>query len=354
MVDTRFSIKGIFKKIVFWGIIGLTIYYAVVHFGDIESVVRVLHRGNWKMLIIAGGLQLLAFVLVGDIFRLISRMRGAAWSTVRYMKDWFATLFLGVVNPLGSTGANFYLVNRIKNLPKVRTASSVIILILSVLTMNSVFFIIGGVGTFLIYIKNSALFSAYIIAGAVLILLNGVFLSIVLISAKRPLLLKVLFFKLKKIVAKVIGVKKGSWLDLDEDSLEIHIHEFGITSKIFEDENRRGDLLMAVSRSLLMHLCQIGALVSVFWAFGAQPEVTSIISIYSVMFLFTIISPTPQGIGVVEGFAQLAMIPFGIDKSLGFVVTLAYRTINLWIPVAIGFIVFRLNGVEFNARTSDG
>ncbi|MCA9375086.1 flippase-like domain-containing protein, partial [Candidatus Dojkabacteria bacterium] len=288
----------------------------------------------------------------GDIFKILSKMRGAAWSSIRYTKDWFATLFLGVVNPLGSTGANFYLVNRIKNLPKIKTASSIIILILSVLTMNSIFFFIACAGAFLIYIKNTALFSAFIVACGFLALLNGIFLFIVLVSAKRPLLLKVLFFRLKYIVSKVIGIKEGSWLDLDEDSLEIHLHEFGVTSKIFEDESRRGGILSAVLRSLLMHLCQIGVLVTVFWAFGAHPGLMSIISIYSVLFLFTIISPTPQGIGVVEGFAQLAMVPFGIDKSLGLVVTLAYRAINLWIPVAIGFVVFRMNGVEVQVKTS--
>ncbi|MCA9375035.1 hypothetical protein KC622_01750, partial [Candidatus Dojkabacteria bacterium] len=71
MEDSGFSLKGLFKKVIFWSIIGLFVYYVVIHFGDIENIAKVLHRGNWKILLIAGVLQLLAFIFVGDIFKIL-------------------------------------------------------------------------------------------------------------------------------------------------------------------------------------------------------------------------------------------------------------------------------------------
>jgi uncharacterized membrane protein YbhN (UPF0104 family) len=54
-----------------------------------------------------------------------------------------------------------------------------------------------------------------------------------------------------------------------------------------------------------------------------------------------IISPTPAGIGVVEGALTLALTSMYISLEDAAVITLSYRGITFWIPMLVGMISLR-------------
>ena len=43
----------------------------------------------------------------------------------------------------------------------------------------------------------------------------------------------------------------------------------------------------------------------------------------------------------VEGAMALAFISLGVTPAIAILVTLAYRVLNVWVPVAVGFFVVR-------------
>jgi len=64
----------------------------------------------------------------------------------------------------------------------------------------------------------------------------------------------------------------------------------------------------------------------------------------SLSYLFLIVSPTPYGLGVVEGILTLALRSMYIPVSDALVLTISYRGVIFWIPFLLGAIAFRWVG----------
>jgi glycosyltransferase 2 family protein len=79
----------------------------------------------------------------------------------------------------------------------------------------------------------------------------------------------------------------------------------------------------------------------VFLAFQVPYSPGTIIGGWSIGYLFLIVSPTPAGLGVVEGALALALTSLNVPLGAAAVITLAYRGITYWMPLLVGMIAFR-------------
>ena len=76
-------------------------------------------------------------------------------------------------------------------------------------------------------------------------------------------------------------------------------------------------------------------------AFQVPFSAGTIIGGFAIAYLFLIVSPTPAGVGIIEGVMPLALSSLRVPWSEAVVVTLAYRGITFWLPLAVGAIAFR-------------
>jgi uncharacterized membrane protein YbhN (UPF0104 family) len=60
--------------------------------------------------------------------------------------------------------------------------------------------------------------------------------------------------------------------------------------------------------------------------------------------MFMIVSPTPAGIGVVEGALTLGLHSLNVSLGNAALVALAYRGITFWIPLLFGMLSLRWLG----------
>jgi hypothetical protein len=79
-----------------------------------------------------------------------------------------------------------------------------------------------------------------------------------------------------------------------------------------------------------------------FLAFKQPFSVGTLIAGYSVGYLFLIVSPTPSGIGFVEGAMTLTLASFRIPLAAAGLITLAYRGITLWLTILYGMVSLRI------------
>jgi uncharacterized protein (TIRG00374 family) len=86
----------------------------------------------------------------------------------------------------------------------------------------------------------------------------------------------------------------------------------------------------------------VGIWLVVFLAFGQAVSPGTLISVFSISYLFLIVSPTPAGIGIVEGAVTLLLRSFGFSLESAAILVLAYRGITYWIPLAVGGVAFRM------------
>jgi glycosyltransferase 2 family protein len=101
-------------------------------------------------------------------------------------------------------------------------------------------------------------------------------------------------------------------------------------------------LLLPMGHAMLNKILMVVIMALTFLEFHVDWTVSTLIASYAVGYLFLVISPTPSGIGVVEGLLPLALSGLGIAWEDAIVVTLAYRAVTFWIPMLLGGISFRL------------
>ena len=97
--------------------------------------------------------------------------------------------------------------------------------------------------------------------------------------------------------------------------------------------------------AIMNKLLQIVLLGLCFLAFQVKLEIGAIVAGLSLAQLFLIISPTPSGLGIVEGVLTIALTTLGIELSDAAVITLAYRAFSFWLPFLTGMISFRTLGL---------
>jgi hypothetical protein len=87
-----------------------------------------------------------------------------------------------------------------------------------------------------------------------------------------------------------------------------------------------------------------------FLAFRVDISLGRLIAGQSIAHMFLIVSPTPAGIGFVEGIMALALRSMGVPLGDATVVTLAYRAFSFWTPFFFGMAMLRsLQGAKKTA-----
>jgi hypothetical protein len=102
--------------------------------------------------------------------------------------------------------------------------------------------------------------------------------------------------------------------------------------------------------SLFGKILLMGVLTCAFLSFNIPFRVGTIIGGFSMGFLFLIVSPTPSGIGIVEGVMALAFHSRRIGWGSAILVTLAYRAVTFWLPLLVGVWAFRVINARKTAK----
>jgi hypothetical protein len=96
-------------------------------------------------------------------------------------------------------------------------------------------------------------------------------------------------------------------------------------------------LMLALGNKALMIL----VLMLVFLAFQVPFTFGILVAGFSMAYLFLIMSPTPSGIGVVEGVLTISLHSMGVPLDDAAVITLVYRGFTFWVPFLFGLSTFR-------------
>ena len=100
-------------------------------------------------------------------------------------------------------------------------------------------------------------------------------------------------------------------------------------------------LLKPMAFAFMNKALLIGVLVASFLAFQVPFSAGTIIGGFAISYLFLIVSPTPSGIGIVEGIMPLALSSLRVPWSQAVIITLAYRGITFWFPLGVGALALR-------------
>jgi len=109
-----------------------------------------------------------------------------------------------------------------------------------------------------------------------------------------------------------------------------------------EVARRPAKMIMLVGGSALVTLAYIGALVASVEAFGGGPGFVLIGAVYLGAAALAAVAPTPGGLGPLEAALTAGLTGAGMPSGLAVAAVLLFRLATYWLPVAPGWLSFRL------------
>jgi len=101
------------------------------------------------------------------------------------------------------------------------------------------------------------------------------------------------------------------------------------------------EIIRPILHAFLNEILNLTILYLTARAFNAHLSFGVLVATYSVSSLFFLISPTPGGLGIVEGVMILVLTSLNVANDTATVLTLAYRGFTFWLPFLLGFITLR-------------
>ena len=186
----------------------------------------------------------------------------------------------------------------------------------------------------------------FVIGGLVLALVLCFLSSLFFFGHFKPKVLYRIFFTLEKIINKIIGVFKKS---LREAWGREMAHSFVDTSNLLA-KNPKGTVI-TVAYASLSAILNMACLVAIGYAFGFE-GVEGLVAAFSVSAISVILSPTPQGVGVVEAAIIAILSIYGCPIGASTAIALVYRGVMFWIPFAIGAVLLSQSGFFKSKKTA--
>ena len=337
--------KFSYRKLIYWILVLTFFYFVSKYLTEIEQVLEALLQGRLEFILIAMLFEVLFYLYSTQFSIKLLRVNQIRVPYIKMLKFFTTSAFLNVSAPGGSLGGLIYQIKKVSVEASAVTGKVFISLVMQVLNLYWSFMLLAFVSMWFV-ISHGMQYATMFTAVMLFALISGVTFGVYVLLREYPSKLlswvnrfNVLHKWLKRLIKKYNG--EGTDLWIEKKIVEIH----DATRKISETKGLWGEMLIS---GMMLHLIHATILYYVMSAFNIPFSPSLLVVGYTTMYLFTVISPTPLGIGVAEGFAQLVFVAFGVESEKALLAVLAFRAITVWIPMIIGFATFR-----FGERKSD-
>lgn len=177
------------------------------------------------------------------------------------------------------------------------------------------------------------------VTGAVLLAGTLVALSsMYVVGYLKPAWLYAFFSKLQKPIGAIARIVKhplkGTW---GNDTAESFISAARVMAS-----NPAGTAV-SIAWASFSAILNMLSLVAIGYAFGFE-HVAALVAAFALAAISVILSPTPQGIGVVEAAIAAVLTAYGCSLATATAIALVYRGIMFWIPFCIGAVLLSQSG----------
>jgi len=324
------------KKLFIVVVLFLGIAVVAISFSELETIALTLQKSHLQYFILAIVIQLAWFVVLGRMYQSIYGLLGIGEAVLTLSRIAAAANFINVVAPTAGVGgiALFAVEARRRGHPpgKVTVAAALFLLL-----DQAAFLCVLALGL-IVLVRRNDLDAGEITASFFLLLIACVYASVLYLGYRSEKKLGDLLSKMARLVNRIVGFfRKGEYLS------EARAHAFA--HEVYEGfcglTERPSSLVRPVVWGILNKGLLMGVLLCSFLSFEVPFSAGTIIAGFALGYLFFIISPTPSGIGIVEGLMPVMLSSLRVDWSQAVVITLAYRTVTFWVPFGIGAWAFR-------------
>lgn len=324
------------KKLFVVVILFLGIAVVAISFSELETILQTLQKAHLAFFILAILVQLIWFISSARMYQSIYHLLGVHETVPVLARIATAANFINVVAPTAGVGgiALFAAEARRRGHPpgKVTVAAALFLLL-----DQAAFLVILALGL-IVLVRRNDLDASEISASVFLLGIAITYASVLYLGYRSEQKLGNLLAKIASTVNRVVRFfRRENYLS------EARAHEFA--HEIAEGFSGLTERPSSLVRPVLWGILDKGLLMLVlvfsFLSFEVPFSAGTIIAGFSIAYLFLIVSPTPSGIGIVEGLMPLALTSLNVNWSQAVVITLTYRTVTFWIPFGVGAWAFR-------------
>jgi uncharacterized protein (TIRG00374 family) len=317
----------------------LGVLFIVSHTAEVEEIAAILRRGDWLFILIAAALILLWLANMAGSYKTLFNVLDLDDDYFRLLLLTVSANFINVVAPSGGIGGMAIFIADARQ--RGRTGARAMVAgALYVIFDYLGFFFFLGLGLLVLFRRN---------------ILNGTEISASIILFFMWLGMSILVylgFKSEEALANALAwlARTGNRLlmpfikreKFSEESARSVAHD--AADGIREIRKRPKELIYPFLLSLSNKLLLLLIFWALFIAYQVPISIGTLVAGTALAYLFEIVSPTPYGMGIVEGVLTLAFRAMYIPISEALVITMAYRGITFWIPLLLGAITFRWVG----------
>jgi glycosyltransferase 2 family protein len=325
------------RKFFFIAVFFLAIIIVMFSFSELKNIVHTLKRHDLRFLSIAVGVQVLWMVNDAFEYRALYKLIGLKERFRQLFLLASAAAFVNVVAPSGGWGGTAVFIDNAgkRGHPRGHMAAATALYLFFDYTA---FLFLLGWGILALFRRNRL--NTGEITASILMVATVIGLGLLIYIGSKSA------YQLGKILAWLgHQINRLLWPFLHHE----YFHEE--RAILFGDEVAEGlavarqnhqRLLLPMGHALINKILLVVIMALIFQEFHVEWTVSTIIASYAIGYLFLVISPTPSGIGIVEGILPLALSGLGIAWEDAIVITLTYRAVTFWIPLLLGGISFRI------------
>jgi len=317
-------------------ILFLGIVVIAISFSELETIITTLQHAHLGFFILAILFQVTWFITTGRMYQSIYHLLGIDEAILTLSRIATAANFINVVAPTAGVGgiALFASEARRRGHPagKVTVAAALFLLL-----DQAAFLCVLALGL-IVLVRRNDLTTGELSASFILLVTAVSYAFVLYLGYRSEEKLGNLLAKIARTINRVvIFFRKKEYLS------ETRAHEFaheiseGFAGLTEQPSSLVRPVMWGISdKALLMCI-----LICAFLSFEVPFSAGTIIAGFSIAYLFLIVSPTPSGIGIVEGIMPIALSSLNVDWSQAVLITLVYRTVTFWVPFGVGAWAFR-------------
>ncbi|MFH1909612.1 MAG: lysylphosphatidylglycerol synthase transmembrane domain-containing protein [bacterium] len=312
------------------------IYLILKQLGSLQKAAETLSLGSWYFILPIIGIQILAVVNRGAFYHTLYEYFSVKDTLWRHIKMSLAANFANLAAPSGGLAGMTIFIAEAKRHGMTKSRST-FVNFFAYFLYYGVFTLILLFGLFYL-VLNHQLYKYQIVTASILFgMIFLLVLAAVMVFEEAARL-----NKLFSLIAQVINFftkffnKRSVLSDSSVTILSKEIH-----SCLTYIQKRWKALWLPVFHVLLIEAIDIMTLYYLFLAFEYPIYPGTLITAYAISVLFTFISITPGGIGVVEAAMIFVLTNLKVPVELAAVAVFSFRIITYWIPFGLGFLTFR-------------
>jgi len=327
------------RKFIFAVVLMLSIVFIIGQFAELQSLVETLQRGDWRYLGLALIIQTAWLMNLAASFLVVFQALGIEEKVENLLLIATAANFVNIIAPSGGMGGMALIAAeaRRRNYSPARAAiASALHLFFDYLG----FIVVLALGL-IVLIRRNHLTTVEITASAILVTIAVVLAILLFLGMKSGEALgKALSWMVRLVNRVVHPITHREYLS-EARACEF-AHDAADGLRELRQEPRK--MLLPIGLALVNKTLLICVLLFVFLAFKVPVSAGTIVAGFSIGYLFLIVSPTPAGLGIVEGALTIMISSMYIPLEAAAVVTLVYRGITFWYPLVFGMVAFRILG----------